>query len=418
MQQSSREWVIVGGGVIGLSTAYYALQQGHQVTVLERGAPDAGSASSENAGMIVPSHFIPLAAPGVIGKGLRWMLDKESPFYVRPRLSPQLARWGLLFCQHATEHHVNAVKQLLCELNLESRRLFHELAREDDFGLQSRGLLMLCQTDKALEEEAHVAQQGRGLGLRTEVLDARAAAALDPAIDMDIAGVVHFIDDCHLDPARFLASLTRRIQAMGGTILHNHPVDQISFRNGRVHSVSGPAGTIEGRQFVIAGGAWSPSLLRQTGLKLPMQAGKGYSLTLKNPAQLPQLCSILAEAKVAVTPIGDSLRFAGTMEIGGLGMDIHPARVRGIIKAATRYFPRFQASDFNGITPWVGLRPVSPDGLPYLGKAPHLENLVVATGHAMMGLSLGPVTGKLVTEIASKAGPSINLAALAPDRFA
>ena len=148
-----------------------------------------------------------------------------------------------------------------------------------------------------------------------------------------------------------------------------------------------------------------------------MQSGKGYSLTLPNPTQLPQLCSILAEAKVAVTPMGNSLRFAGTMEVGGLSTEINSARVRGIIKAATRYFPDFKISDFDGIEPWVGLRPVSPDGMPYLGKVPRLDNLVVATGHAMMGLSLAPVTGKLVTEILKIQPTSIPLKALTPNRF-
>ncbi len=417
MQQSSQKLVIVGGGVIGLSTAYYALKEGYQVTVLDRDSADAGNCSSANAGMIVPSHFIPLAAPGVIGKGLRWMLDKESPFYVRPRLSLELAHWGWLFCQHANQEHVDAVRKILCELNMESRRLFQELSREEDFGLQSRGLLMLCESQKTLDEEAEVAEQARELGLDAKLLDAKAVASLDPGINMNIAGAVHFAEDCHLDPARFLASLKRRIEQMGGRFIHNYPIDEITFHGGNVSAVSGPNGTLEGHQFVIAGGAWSPSLLRQIGLRLPMQSGKGYSLTLPNPTQLPQLCSILAEAKVAVTPMGNSLRFAGTMEVGGLSTEINPARVRGIIKAATRYFPDFKISDFDGIKPWVGLRPVSPDGMPYIGKAPRVDNLVIATGHAMMGLSLAPVTGKLVTEILTNRRSSMALGALATDRF-
>ena len=417
MQHSSQKLVIVGGGVIGLSTAYYALKEGYEVTILDRNSPDTSNCSSANAGMIVPSHFTPLAAPGVISKGLRWMLDKESPFYVRPRLSLELARWGWLFYQHANQKHVDTVRRILCEMNMESRRLFQELSREEDFGLQSRGLLMLCESQKALDEEAEVAEQARELGLNTKLLDARAAALLDPGINMNITGAVHFADDCHLDPTRFLASLRRRIGQMGGQFTQDCPIDEITFRDGKISAVSGANGTFEGQQFVIAGGAWTPSLLRQIGLRLPMQSGKGYSLTLPNPTQLPQLCSILAEAKVAVTPMGNSLRFAGTMEVGGLSTEINSARVRGIIKAATRYFPDFKISDFDGIEPWVGLRPVSPDGMPYLGKVPRLDNLVVATGHAMMGLSLAPVTGKLVTDILTNRPPFIALGALAPARF-
>jgi len=417
MQHRSQKLIIVGGGAIGLSTAYYALREGYDVTVLDRDGVDAGNCSSANAGMIVPSHFIPLAAPGVISRGLRWMLDKESPFYIRPRLSLELARWGWLFCQHANQEHVEAVRHTLCELNLESRRLFQELSSEENFGLQSRGLLMLCESQHTLDEEAEVAEQARQLGLNAKLLDARAAAALDPSINMNIAGAVHFADDCHLDPARFLASLTNRIRQMGGEIIHGCAVDEITFRSGKVSAVSGSNRTFESDAFVIASGAWSPGLLKQIGLRLPMQSGKGYSLTLPSPSQLPQLCSILAEAKVAVTPMGNSLRFAGTMEIGGLGTEINTARVRGIIKAATRYFPEFKISDFDEIKPWVGLRPVSPDGMPYLGKVPRLENLVVATGHAMMGLSLAPITGKLVSDLLTNRTPSLSLDALAPDRF-
>jgi len=417
MQLSTKKLVIVGGGVIGLSTAYYAMKEGYQVTVLDRNGVDDDNCSSANAGMIVPSHFTPLAAPGVISKGLRWMLDKESPFYVRPRLSLELARWGWLFCQHANQKHGEAVRRTLCELNLESRRLFQELSLEEDFGLQSRGLLMLCETQETLDEEAKIAEQAREIGLDAKLLDSRTAAELDPGINMNIAGAVHFADDCHLDPARFLASITRRIKQMGGKIIHDCAVDKITFCDGKASAVSGSIRNFEGDAFVIAGGSWSPKILQQIGLRLPMQSGKGYSLTLPNPTQLPQLCSILTEAKVAVTPMGKSLRFAGTMEIGGLGTSIDPARVRGIIKAATRYLPDFKINDFDGIKPWVGLRPVSPDGMPYLGKVPRLDNLVVATGHAMMGLSLAPVTGKLVTDILTNRPPFLALDALAPDRF-
>lgn len=399
MQDTAPRLIIVGGGVIGLSAAYYALRDGHQVTVLEREPADTANCSSGNAGMIVPSHFIPLAAPGILSKGLRWMLDKESPFYVRPRLSPELMRWGWLFCRHATHAHTQALRNTLCALNLESRRLFQELAQEDDFGLTTRGLLMLCKHQETLDEEAAVATQARELGLKAEVIDAATAARIDPNIEMDIVGAIHFGDDCHLDPQRFLSLLRRRITEMGGTIVYNSPVDHIETKNGKIIAVQGAGGRFEADRFIIAGGTWTTGLMRQIGLRLPMQAGKGYSLTLPAPPQLPNLCSILTEAKVAITPMGNSLRVAGTMEIGGINHDINPNRVRGIIKSVQRYFPRFSDADFDNIDPWVGLRPVSPDGIPYLGKVPGLSNLVVASGHAMMGLSLAPVTGKLVADL-------------------
>jgi D-amino-acid dehydrogenase len=409
--------VIVGGGVIGLCSAYYALKRGFAVTVIEREAAGGDNCSMGNAGMIVPSHFIPLAAPGMLAKGLRWMLNPESPFFVRPRLDPALMRWGWLFHQHSTDEHVAASRGLLRDLSLESRRLFGELARDEDFGLAQRGLLMLCKTDKGLHEEAEVAKAAHQIGLQAEVLDAKMTAKLDPDITMSVAGSVYFPQDCHLDPSLFMASMRRRVLEMGATIESGVTLDLIESHNGRVTSVSGGGRCFEGSQFVIAGGSWSAELLKTVGLKLPLQAGKGYSLTLTDPPQLPRLCSIFTEAKVAITPMGGNLRFGGTMEVGGLDLTVNPARVNGIVKSVNAYFPKFSESDFAGVKPWAGLRPVSPDGVPYLGRVAGLPNLVAATGHAMMGVSLGPVSGRLVADLLAGDTPFRPIDAMAPDRF-
>jgi D-amino-acid dehydrogenase len=415
--QGKQRVIVLGGGVIGLCSAYYALKRGLPVTVIEREAAGGDNCSMGNAGMIVPSHFIPLAAPGMIAKGLRWMFNAESPFYIRPRLDPALVRWAWLFYRHSTERHVAESRELLRDLNLESRRLFTELAEEDDFGLAKRGMLMLCKTAKGLDEEAAVGTAARDIGIEAEVLDAAATARLDPSITMDVTGSVHFPQDCHLDPARFMAAMRRRVLSLGGEIHSGVVIDTIESRNGKVTALSGGGQRFEGDQFVLACGSWSAELLRQTGLKLPLQAGKGYSLTLPNPPELPQLCSIFVEAKVAITPMESGLRFAGTMEVGGLNLDIDPARVRGIVKSVHGYFPKFSERDFEGVKPWAGLRPVSPDGLPYLGPVPRFPNLIAATGHAMMGLSLGPVTGRLVADMLTHEKPFRPVEQMAAGRF-
>jgi D-amino-acid dehydrogenase len=409
--------VILGGGVIGLCSAYYALKRGLTVTVIEREPAGGDNCSMGNAGMIVPSHFIPLAAPGMISKGLRWMFHRESPFYIRPRLDPALAKWAWQFYRHATSRHVALTRELLRDLNLESRRLFVELSAEEDFGLQKRGMLMLCKTAKGLDEEAEVAAVAREIGIQAEVLDAATAAKLDPGVTMDITGAVHFPQDCHLDPARFMASMRRRVLALGGEIVSNTEIDRIETRDGKVVALTGGGRRFEGDRFVLAGGSWTPGLLRQVGFKLPMQAGKGYSLTLPAPPELPEVCSIFVEAKVAITPMDGRLRFAGTMEVGGLDLSIDPARVRGIVKSVQAYFPKFSESDFADVQPWAGLRPVSPDGIPYLGKVPGVSNLVVATGHAMMGLSLGPVSGRLVADLLTGETPFRPIERMAVGRF-
>ena len=409
--------VILGGGVIGLCSAYYALRSGFDVTVIEREAPGGDNCSMGNAGMIVPSHFIPLAAPGMIAKGLRWMFNPESPFYVRPRMDLGLARWGWLFYRNSTPGHVEQTRELLRDLNLESRRLFAELAEDGDFGLEKRGMLMLCKTAKGLDEEAVVAAAAREIGLEAEVVDAAGAARLDPGITMDVAGAVYFSQDCHLDPARFMASLRQRVLALGGGIHSSVEIDGVERKGGTVSALTGRDQRFEGDEFVIAGGSWTADLLEKVGVRLPLQAGKGYSLTLPHPPELPRVCSIFVEAKVAITPMGGSLRFAGTMEVGGLDLSVNPARVRGIVKSVHSYFPKFSEADFEGVQPWAGLRPVSPDGIPYLGRAGKFPNLIVATGHAMMGLSLGPVSGRLVADLLEGTEPFRPIGRMAVGRF-
>ena len=419
MMAESKSIIIIGGGVIGLCTAYYAMQKGHRVTVLERGPADHDSCVLGSAGFISPSHFVPLAAPGMVAKGLRMMWDPESPFYIRPRLNRELWNWGWKFCRACSAAHVARSAPLMRDLTLASRRCFEELAVEpaNDFGLIKKGLLTLCKTDHVFRHEAETAEQSRALGMPAEVLTPQQTAKLEPNIQMDIVGAAYFPLDCHLSPQRFMAGLTRLLERGGVNFSWSTPVSGLRVSGRRIETLQTDRGEFTADEYVIAGGSWSPNLVRDLQLKLPLQAGKGYSLTLPKPRRLPAISCILVEARVAVTPIGSSLRFGGTMEIAGLDESLNPARVRGIIKSVPKYFPEFSAEDFRDVPPWRGLRPCSPDGLPYVGRFGRYANLSVATGHAMMGLSLGPITGKLMAEILSGEKPSIPLEMLSPDRY-
>lgn len=412
--------LIVGGGVIGLCTAYYALQRGHRVTVLERGDPEHDSCSLGNAGMVVPSHFVPLAAPGAVALGLKWMWNPASPFYIKPRLDADLVSWGWKFFRAANAAHVARSAPLLRDLSLASRAAFVDLARRHDnaFGFVERGLLMFCKTPHGLEEEAKAAEAAKQLGIPAEVLTADAVARLDPGVRYDVAGAVYFPKDCHLNPQKFVATLTREIQQAGGEICFSTSLTGWNTAGDRVTGIRTATGELNADEYVVAGGSWSPATLRGLAIKLPMQAGKGYSLTLPKPRQLPSLCSIFTEARIAITPMGGTLRFGGTMEVAGMDESVNPVRVQGIIDAVPRYFPDFQPTDFRDIPVWRGLRPCSPDGLPYVGRWPSLRNLSIATGHAMMGLSLGPITGRLMAEVLSDDRPSFDLSLLRPDRYA
>ena len=410
--------VIVGGGVIGLSVAYACARAGHRVTLIERQPEKRSGCSFGNAGMIVPSHFTPLAAPGMVALGLKWMWNPESPFYIKPRLSWDLLAWAARFWRAANARHVAQAAPVLRDLSLLSRECFVQQCESGpDFSLVQRGLLMLCKTAHALDEEARTAKKANELGVPAKVLDARATAALDPAVTMDIAGSVYFPKDCHLPPERYLAVLHAECTRLGVEFRWSTEVTAWRMDGNCIAAAQILEGEFTGDEFVICGGAWSPAVARALGVRLPMQAGKGYSLTLKQPRQLPSICAIFTEARVAVTPMDGALRVGGTMEIAGMDETINPRRVRGIIRAVPRYYPEFREEDFSGIEPWHGLRPCSPDGLPYLGRTARWKNLICATGHAMMGLSLAPATGRIVEDLVSCREPSVPLHLLSPDRY-
>ena len=418
--QATKRILIIGGGVIGLSTAYYCAQRGHRVTLLDRHPQERDGCSFGNAGMVVPSHFVPLAAPGAVGTACRWMWNPESPLYIKPRLNWDLLSWGWKFMRAANEGHVQRSAPLLRDLSFASRACFEELAAlpNNDFSLVQQGLVMLCRTQHGLDDEAKYASQANDLGVPAQVMDPKQLAQLDPGVTMEVAGGVYFPKDCHLSPGRFMAGLQRQLDRLGATTSWSTEVTGFTHQAACITSVQTTRGMFEADEVVLASGSWSPVIARHLGLKLPMQAGKGYSLTLTKPRELPRLCAICTEARVAVTPMDGSLRFGGTMEIAGLNEDINPVRVRGIIQAATKYYPKFSPQDFAGIQPWRGLRPCSPDGLPYLGRTAKFSNLAIATGHAMMGLSLGPITGRIMSEILSGEKPTLDLTLLHPDRYA
>lgn len=417
----SKRVVILGGGIIGLASAWHCLRRGHQVTIVDRRSEQRDGCSFGNAGMVVPSHFIPLAAPGMIRLGLKWMWDRESPFAIHPRLSWDLWSWLWRFQRSCTSQHVERASPLLRDLNLAGRQAFVELEEElpDGFGLVRNGLVMLCTTRSALDEEREVAEKAHELGMEAQVLNSSELAELDPSIEMNALGGVYFPLDCHLSPNRLMAALEAALLQRGCRFHWDTECRDFRCTGDRIECLRSTSGEIDGDQYVICGGAWSNLIADRLGLRIPLQAGKGYSLTLNDPCQLPNICSILKEARIAVTPIGNSLRFGGTMEIVGHDETISPARLRGIVRSIPKYFPRFQEVDFQNCRPWVGLRPCSPDGLPYLGRTAKYENLVVATGHGMMGISLSMISGKLVADVIDGQPSGLaGLELLSPDRFA
>ncbi|HEY8937673.1 MAG TPA: FAD-dependent oxidoreductase [Cyclobacteriaceae bacterium] len=401
---------IIGGGIIGLSSAYYLQQSGHQVTIFDQG-DGVDNCSTGNAGMIVPSHIIPLAAPGMISKGVRWMFNSQSPFYVKPRLNGNLIKWGYQFYKHANQKHVDHAIPALKEISLFSKAMYQQMVQDNpfEFGYQERGLLMLYQTKETEKEELETAHIANKNGIAAHVLTPEDVQKLEPDVKVTARGGVYFPGDAHLIPQQLVTNLTSYLKNKGVTFHTNTAVSDFITDTDGISAIVTSKGTLEFDNYVLAAGAWSGIFSSSLGLDLPLQGGKGYSFTLDNVKRNIRIPSILLEGRVAVTPMGNALRFGGTMEINGVDRSINMNRVRGIVNTIPAYYPEMNVAVPEEKIVWRGLRPCSPDGLPYIGQSNRYENLVVATGHSMMGLSLAPGTGKLVSELVNNSNTSINL---------
>lgn len=417
MKNGETSVVVVGGGLVGLASAYYLAKAGREVTVVEKDSSLLSGCSAGNAGMVVPSHFIPLAAPGVIFQGLKWMLNPKSPFALRLRPDFDLVRWLWLFTRHANSGHVKRSEELLRDLGLESRRLHQELAKDEGYDLAERGLLMLCKSEEALEEEAEIAEAASRLGLEVETFGKDRLRDFEPDAEVNALGGIWWKQDCHLSPIDFAKALRSAVTRLGGKFVEAEVSDFVKEGDEVVGVKTTEGETLVGDKVVLSGGIATIDLVRKLGAKLPMQGGKGYSFKIPKPRKSLRLCSLLKEGRVAVTPMGEMLLVAGTMEICGSDKSISRGRLEGIIESFCAFYPDFRKSDFDGLEPWVGLRPCSPDGLPYLGVLKNQKRVIVATGHSMLGLSLGPVTGRLVEGLVSGEAGSIDISKLDPLRF-
>ena len=410
--------VIIGAGAVGLSSAYYLNQSGFSVTVLDSGSGDKKSSCSwGNAGMIVPSHLVPLAAPGVIKQGIKWLLDPESPFSIEFKPSIEMISWLWKFRKAANPEHVKAGARIFRELGLASRSLYLELGREMDFGLESKGILMLCTGEKTLEEEVSISAMARELGMEAVDLDSSGVKSIETGMETTVSGGVHYPLDCHIDPEKFLNVMEQRLKEKGVDFFYNTTVSDFQQEKGKIVSVKTDQGQWAGDYFVLAAGSLSSKLLKSVNLKMPMMAGKGYSITMESPLKKPTLPAILIEARIASTPMGANWRFGGTMTVTDSDRKLNHRKMTAMLKAAKNYYPEYELSWTEKLEPWVGLRPLSADGLPYIGPFNKYPNLIAATGHAMLGLSLSPVTGHLVEKMIKGEDGGFDTAMINPNRF-
>jgi len=407
--------LVIGGGIVGVTSAHYLAAKGRSVTLLEKGEISSGC-SAGNAGFVCPSHSIPHAAPGVIKKGLKWMFDPDSPFYIKPRFSPALFSWLWKFRAACTEERVRRVMTLLRDLHCASVELFDELAKTLDFGWRREGLLSLYRTAHAYQDGLKESALLQEIGVPSRALTPEEIAAKVPGARPGLVGGILFPGDAHIDPLAFVRGLADHGRSRGVQVRTGVEVLGFSTSGRKIRAVRTSEGEVTADQIVLATGAWSPTLARDLGLGIPIQPAKGYSITMTRPEKCPSVPLLLAEAKVGVTPLPDNrLRLAGTLELAGLDLTINERRVEAIRRGANTFLEGLEASGPGEV--WRGLRPCTPDGLPILGRAARFDNLILAAGHAMIGVSLGPVTGSLVARIACGDAIDLDLAPLKPERF-
>lgn len=423
---SRADVVVVGGGVIGACVARALAERGAHVLLLERGSEvcPPESAVYANCGLLVPSEVEPLAHPGALGQGLRWLLDAGSPFYVRPRASLDLARWLWLFRAACAPQVTQAHGPLLRDLSVRSAALHDQLAA-DGAGVwcyRRNGWLFVYETAAGMRAGEEASGRAQTLGVDSRVLDAAQVRERVPQVRPgSVVGGVLTPEDGHMDPAAFTRAMVAAAENAGARVVTGAEVWAFETgggsraARGRVTAVRTTRGDVAAGQVVVAAGAWSGALARELGLRLPIEPAKGYSIDVQRPAGLPDLPLCVGEAHVVLTPLSDTLRLGSTLELAGWDMRLRPRRLASLRRAAARVL---------GVPPdaaaqqvWRGPRPLTPDGLPIIGRSPRHANVVFATGHCMLGLSLGPVTGELVAQICAGEVPSLDIRALRVDRF-
>jgi D-amino-acid dehydrogenase len=411
--------VIIGGGIIGLSSAFYLQKSGWKVTVVDKG-DFLDNCSYGNAGYVCPSHFVPLASPGIVKQGFKWMLDSRSPFYVQPRLSFELLNWGLKFIASAKPDLVEKAAIPLRDIALISHHEYKNWETNEglSFHFAHKGLLEIFQTEEKAHHARHLLEKSQELGLEAELLTREELQALEPQTRINAMGAINFKCDSHLFPNKLMSALIANLRSSGVEFIDHVEIDRFELNKKVLTSVSAGQKRFEADEFIIAAGAWSGSLADLADIHIPMVAGRGYSITLENSPYKLNHPAVLAEGRVALTPMNENtIRFGGTMEITSIGRKPRYQRVQGILDSVKRFFPDFKIPLPPPEKIWFGYRPCSADGLPYIGRVRRFDNLVIATGHAMLGLSLGAGTGKLVGELLNGIKPSMDISPFEVERF-
>jgi D-amino-acid dehydrogenase len=408
--------LVIGGGVIGLACAYYLAKAGKNVRVLERETIGAG-ASAGNCGLIFTSHLVPLCAPGTIRHELRRMFRRSSPLYIQPTLDTGRLFWFLNFARKCTSDHMAHAIQARAHILQQSKKLYQKLFKEErlECDREEKGVLMVFKSPSEMQKYSQINRRLKPFGLEAVFLAGEDLFRHEPALRKDICGAWYHKTDSHLRPDKLLPAWQQTLLKMGVVFEENCCLETLVAENRRIHHAETTGGVYTAEAYVLATGAWTPRLTRRLKLNIPVQPGKGYSLTMSRPAVCPEMPCYFYEKSVVATPWESGFRLGGTMEFSGLNSIIRAARINNLASAAKEYLK--EPIGEPATEEWVGMRPMVYDDLPIIDRAPHQANLVVATGHGMSGISMATSTGKLVAEIITGRKPHIDPTAFGVHRF-
>jgi D-amino-acid dehydrogenase len=409
--------VIIGGGVIGMSCAYYLRKLGFTVTIIDQGT--MGKACSHgNCGLISPSHLMPLAYPGAVSTTLKMMLKKNSPFRVKPHWNPRLWHWLMKFAFNCNQTNMVAGSRVLHQLLESSRTAYDKFLTDENIQCEFSpvGCLMVYRDPAVFEAYSKTNQfMGDEYGMFAEKWDTKTLHEREPALKVEAIGGWYYPQDGHLRPDKLMAGMKSTLIKTGVRLVENCKFVGIEQGQGQATAIRTSQGEIEADQFVFALGAWSPLFEKELGVHIPVQPGKGYSMTMPRPAICPKYSMLLPEVKLAVTPFETGYRLGSTMEFAGYDTQLNQQRLNALKEGASMYLRNPYTEPVEEM--WYGWRPMTYDSLPIIDYSPKLKNVVIATGHSMLGVTLGPVTGMLVSEMLSLQQPHINLKPLSCQRF-
>ena len=398
--------IVIGAGVIGLACAYSLRRRGRDVVVVDMGLP--GEACTRgNAGWITPSLSAPIPAPGLTWTSIRWMLKSDSPLYISPPAAPGLARWLWRFWRHCNPRDFIAGLHAVATLNQSTHAAFAQLERDGvAFELYRDGLLFVFKDERYMENVRREFDYHQHYGYQVPPrLSGAEIRRLEPAVSEAVTTGFLVKEESHVRPETLAAGYLAKLGELGVEVKTGVRVTRAATSRGRATGIETDAGSLSGDEVLVAAGAWSGQVTELFGVALPVQAGKGYSITVNGGGPTLARPVYLGEARIGCSPFAGAVRFAGTMELSGINTTLDRRRVAGIRRGIRDYLAQ-PLGETEG-TEWVGMRPLTPDGMPMLGKVPGFDNVFLATGHAMLGVTLAPVTGELMADLMTGVGSPI-----------